>query len=131
MRPNCSNISISTTFPARLPPVRQWQIIDATVNAQGWNRYFHTHVSGDDVAQGKPAPDIYLEAARRIRFEPSACLGLEDSPTGAKAAVAAGLICYAVPDPSHTSPAAFTAITPHVYDSLHQVLNSLEQCAFG
>ena len=106
-------------------------IIDATVTAQGWNRYFRTHVCGDDVAQGKPAPDIYLEAARRIRFDPLVCLALEDSPTGAKAAVAAGIVCYAVPDPSHTTPVAFASVTPHLYDSLYQVLNTLEQCAFG
>jgi beta-phosphoglucomutase-like phosphatase (HAD superfamily) len=106
-------------------------IIDATVNAQGWNRYFHTHVCGDDVAEGKPAPDIYLEAACRLGFDPAVCLALEDSPTGARAAVAAGLTCYAVPDPSHTTPAAFAKVTPHVYHSLHQVLNSLEQCPFG
>jgi HAD superfamily hydrolase (TIGR01509 family) len=106
-------------------------IIDATVTAQGWNRYFHTHVCGDDVAQGKPAPDIYQEAARRIDFEPSVCLALEDSPTGAKAAVAAGLTCYAVPDLSHTTSAAFSSVTPYVFESLYNVIDMLEQCAFG
>ena len=106
-------------------------IIDATVMAQGWTRYFHTHVSGDDVTQGKPAPDIYLEAARRIDFDPAVCLALEDSPTGAKAAVAAGLTCYAVPDLSHTTPTAFSTVTPHVFESLYTVIEMLEQCAFG
>jgi len=103
-------------------------IIDATVTAQRWNHYFHTHVCGDDVAQGKPAPDIYLEAARRLRFDPAVSLALEDSPTGAKAAVAAGIVCYAVPDPSHTSPSAFATVTPHVYSNLHEVLATLDGC---
>src|SRR5215213_7340925 len=46
-------------------------IINAVVTAQGWDRYFKTHVSGDDVAHGKPAPDIYLEAARQLGIDPS------------------------------------------------------------
>ncbi len=116
------------SVPCAIASSSPMAIIDATVNAQGWNRYFQTHVCGDDVAEGKPAPDIYLEAARRIGFDPALCLALEDSPTGARAAVAAGLTCYAVPDPSHTTPAAFAEVTPHVYASLHDVLVTLEGC---
>ncbi len=103
-------------------------IIETVVAAQGWGHYFKTHVSGDEVPHGKPAPDIYLEAARRLGFDPSVCLALEDSPTGARAAVAAGMVCYAVPDASHTTPAAFATVTPHIYDSLHDVLDGLVAC---
>jgi HAD superfamily hydrolase (TIGR01509 family) len=103
-------------------------IINAVVTAQGWDRYFKTHVSGDDVPHGKPAPDIYLEAARQLGVDPAGCLTLEDSPTGAKAAVAAGMICYAIPDLSHTSVDRFTQITPHIFDSLHNVLATLDDC---
>lgn len=103
-------------------------IIDATVTAQGWDRYFRMHVSGDDVQHGKPAPDIYLEAARRLGAAPAACLALEDSTNGARAAVAAGTVCIAVPDASHTSAAAFASITPHVVASLHDVIAVLERC---
>ncbi len=105
-------------------------IIDATVSAQGWDRYFQTHVSGDDVAHGKPAPDIYLEAAQRLGINRADCLTLEDSPTGARAAVAAHMVCYAIPDLSHSTEAAFADITPHVYASLHDVVDLLEACAF-
>ena len=97
-------------------------IIDATVAAQNWDRYFQTHVCGEDVPAGKPAPDIYLEAARRLGVEPAHCLTLEDSPNGARAAVAAGMICYAIPDPSHSTGATFADITPYVYASLHDVV---------
>ncbi len=103
-------------------------IIDATVTAQGWDRYFQMHVCGDDVLHGKPAPDIYLEAARRLGVPPQACLSLEDSPNGARAAVAAGTVCYAVPDASHSTPAAFAGITPNVCASLHDVIEILERC---
>jgi|FLYN01.1.fsa_nt_gi HAD superfamily hydrolase (TIGR01509 family) len=102
-------------------------VIDAVVQSQGWEKIFTVRCSGDEVAQGKPAPDVYLLAAARLNVAPSDCLALEDSPTGARAAVAAGMVCYAVPDPSHTRVDAFRGITDHVYDSLHAVLAALNE----
>ncbi|MEP7381583.1 MAG: HAD family phosphatase [Gemmatimonadota bacterium] len=55
-------------------------------------------VTRADVARGKPFPDIYLEAAARLGVAPGDCLALEDSPTGARAAVAAGMPVLVVPD---------------------------------
>ncbi|HLU09242.1 MAG TPA: HAD family phosphatase [Oceanobacillus sp.] len=101
-------------------------IIDAVVESRGWARYFQVWVSGDEVAHGKPAPDIYLETARRMNVAPRDVLTLEDSRNGARSAVAAGMICYAVPDPTHNSPTDFEGVTPHVFDSLHDVLKVLE-----
>lgn len=102
-------------------------IIDTVVESQGWAHYFQTWISGDSVAHGKPAPDIYLEAARRLGYAPEHVLTLEDSRNGARSAVAAGMICYAIPDPTHNSHADFDGITPYVFDSLHEVLQNLEQ----
>jgi HAD superfamily hydrolase (TIGR01509 family) len=101
-------------------------IIDSVVESRGWSGSFQIWVSGDEVAHGKPAPDIYLETARRIGCSPRDILTLEDSRNGARAAVAAGMICYAVPDPTHNSPADFEGVTPHVFDSLRDVLSVLE-----
>ena len=115
-------------IPCAIASSSPMPIIDAVVTSQGWDRFFQTHVCGDDVTHGKPAPDIYLEAARRIGIAPEACLALEDSPNGSRAAVAAGMVTIAVPDLSHTSHAAFEAITPYVFDSLHEVQAALELC---
>jgi len=52
-----------------------------------------------DEPRGKPAPDVYLAAARRLGLSPARCLALEDSPAGVVAAKSAGLTCLAVPDP--------------------------------
>jgi HAD superfamily hydrolase (TIGR01509 family) len=52
-----------------------------------------------DEAHGKPAPDVYLAAARRLGLSPARCLALEDSPSGVLAAKDAGMTCVAVPDP--------------------------------
>jgi HAD superfamily hydrolase (TIGR01509 family) len=58
---------------------------------------FEAVVSAEDVEHPKPAPDIYLEAARRLGTEPTECAALEDSPTGVAAAVAAGMKVIGVP----------------------------------
>jgi HAD superfamily hydrolase (TIGR01509 family) len=60
------------------------------------DRFAHT-VAGDEVEHPKPAPDIYLEACRRLHADPERSVGLEDSPTGAQAAHAAGLYVIGVP----------------------------------
>ena len=102
-------------------------IIQAVVESEGWHGYFKAFVSGDQVPNGKPAPDIYLEAARQLNTPAAACLSLEDSRNGARAAAAAGTVCYAVPDLSHGHPDQFTEITPHVFASLHEVRAALAQ----
>jgi sugar-phosphatase len=56
-----------------------------------------------DEAHGKPAPDVYLAAARRLQLSPARCLAVEDSPAGVVSAKDAGMTCVAVPDPLLTS----------------------------
>lgn len=59
---------------------------------------FTTITGGDQVANGKPAPDIYLKAAKSIDADPLSCLALEDSPNGVRAAVAARMHVVQIPD---------------------------------
>ncbi len=102
------------------------RVIEAVVQAQGWaNTIVHLY-SADDVEQGKPAPDIYLHACEQLQVNPQRCLALEDSPNGARAAVAAGMTCAVVPD-YHSTPDKFNGITPHIYGSLHDVLGALKE----
>ncbi|XP_078173595.1 bifunctional riboflavin kinase/FMN phosphatase-like isoform X2 [Carex rostrata] len=63
----------------------------------GWKESFSVIVGGDEVEKGKPSPDIFLEAARRMNTEPSSCLVIEDSITGVTAGKAAGMEVIAVP----------------------------------
>lgn len=84
-----------------------------------WHR-FHALVGGDEVARGKPAPDIYLEAARRLGVQAHACVALEDSEPGARAALAAGMHVFVVPDLVHPSD-ELRALGPRVVESLHDV----------
>lgn len=59
---------------------------------------FRAVATGDEVEQGKPAPDIYLLAAERLDVPPACCLALEDAPLGVESARAAGMACVAVPN---------------------------------
>jgi beta-phosphoglucomutase-like phosphatase (HAD superfamily) len=59
---------------------------------------FGATVSSEEVARGKPAPDVYLEAARRLGVAPERCVAIEDSANGLRAAAAAGMPVIAVPN---------------------------------
>jgi len=61
-------------------------------------KYFNTIVSGDCTTNGKPEPDIYLEAASQLEIDPRDCIAVEDSINGVKAAMKAGMYCIAIPD---------------------------------
>jgi HAD superfamily hydrolase (TIGR01509 family) len=65
--------------------------LDRKLEIVGLDRYFDAVVGGDEVARGKPAPDVFLEAARRLGVEAAACLVIEDSEHGAAAATEAGM----------------------------------------
>ena len=84
-----------------------------------WAR-FGALVGGDEVTHGKPAPDIYLEAARRLSVAPPDCIALEDSEPGVRAALAAGMTVFMVPDLVQPS-AELAALGPRVVASLHDV----------
>ena len=79
--------------------------------------------TGEEVQDGKPAPDIYLLAAERMGVTPESCLALEDSIPGAQAAKTAGMLTIAVPGP-HEEAAAFDFVD-FVYDSLDGVAREL------
>lgn len=82
-------------------------------------------VSGDQVAHGKPEPDIYLEAAKLIGLPPEDCLALEDSPPGVVAARKAGCVTVMVPDLQ--APNDITrSMANFIYDSLFDVMAALK-----
>lgn len=71
--------------------------IEAVLAATGLGTHLRTVVSAEEVPHGKPAPDIFVEAARRLGAAPADCVVLEDSAAGAAAAHAAGMRCIAIP----------------------------------
>ncbi|CAM5659911.1 Phosphoglycolate phosphatase [Streptomyces afghaniensis] len=73
------------------------EAIAAVLAGTGLDAHLRIVVSADEVAHGKPAPDVFLEAARRLGADPAACVVLEDAAPGAAAAHAAGMRCIALP----------------------------------
>ncbi|MEU5095150.1 HAD family phosphatase [Streptomyces sp. NPDC020996] len=71
--------------------------IEAVLAGTGLDAWLRTVVSADEVAAGKPAPDVFLEAARRLGTPPADCVVVEDAAPGVAAAHAAGMRCIAVP----------------------------------
>lgn len=74
-------------------------IIDAVLDTFGLRSAFEVIHSAEEEARGKPEPDVYLTAARKLGVDPAVCVALEDSPNGVLAAKAAGMRCVAVPEP--------------------------------
>lgn len=89
---------LAETFVLGLASSSNRELVDGVLEAGGLAACFAATVSSEEVAAGKPAPDVYLEAARRIRVEPSACAAIEDSHNGIRAAKAAGMRCVAIPN---------------------------------
>ena len=81
------------------------EIIDAFLEIADLGEAFTVTLSSEQVARGKPAPDVYLEVARRLGADPASCVAVEDSGNGLRAAAAAGMTVIAVPNP-HYPPAA-------------------------
>jgi HAD superfamily hydrolase (TIGR01509 family) len=74
------------------------ELIDAVLEASGLAPRFEASVSSEEVPRGKPAPDVFLEAARRLGVPPERCAAVEDSGNGIRAAHAAGMRVIAIPN---------------------------------
>jgi HAD superfamily hydrolase (TIGR01509 family) len=96
------------------------ELIDRVLEAGGISGCFGATVSSEEVAAGKPAPDVYLEVARRLGVDPHECTAIEDSPNGILSAKAAGMRCIAIPN-AHYPPGAAVAEADAVVDSLSEL----------
>ncbi|HEY2373200.1 MAG TPA: HAD family phosphatase [Gaiellaceae bacterium] len=90
---------LAAKYPLGLASSSNREIIDTVLDVAGLAACFSATVSSEEVAHGKPAPDVYLEAARRLGVEPMQCAAIEDSHGGIRSAKAAGMYVIAVPNP--------------------------------
>lgn len=107
----------SRRLPVAVATSSEADFTDFSLRRAGLSGVFQTVVTGDQIARGKPAPDIYLAAATRLSVAPECCVALEDSEAGAVAASTAGMVTLLVPDWVPPSPAARRAAT-EVFPSL-------------
>ena len=89
---------LADAFPLALASSSNRPLIDAVLQTSGLERHFAATVSSEEVARGKPAPDVFLEAARRLGVAPRLCAAIEDSSNGLRAAHAAEMRVIALPN---------------------------------
>jgi HAD superfamily hydrolase (TIGR01509 family) len=93
--------ALAARWPLGLASSSNREIIDAFLDVAGVRDAFGTTVSSEEVARGKPAPDVYLAAAEQLSADPARCVAIEDSANGLRAAHAAGMAVIAVPNPHY------------------------------
>ena len=89
---------LAARWPLAVASSSNRPIIDLVLELSSLASYFRATVSSEEVARGKPAPDVYLEAARRLGADPARCAAVEDSHNGVLAAKAAGMRVVAIPN---------------------------------
>ncbi len=95
---------LAVRWPLALASSSNLDLIEAFLDASGLRGRFRAWVSSEEVGRGKPAPDVFLEAARRLGIAPGRCAAIEDSANGLRAAKAAGMRVVALPN-AHYPPA--------------------------
>ena len=92
---------IGERFPLGLASSSNRVLIDRVLEVSGLGPLFRATVSSEEVQHGKPAPDVYLEAAGRLGVPPDRCAAVEDSHGGIRSAHAAGMRVVAIPNSSY------------------------------
>jgi HAD superfamily hydrolase (TIGR01509 family) len=109
---------VAARWPLGLASSSNRELIDRALEVSGLARYFRATVSSEEVERGKPAPDVYLEAAQRLSVEPARCAAVEDSASGIRSAHAAGMRVVAIPNAAFPPPREALALADIVLDSI-------------
>jgi len=112
---------LAARWPIGLASSSNRELIDLVLDLSGLARYFRTTVSSEEVSRGKPEPDVYLEAARRLEVSPERCAAIEDSDAGIRSAKAAGMRVLAIPNPQFPPEDDALALADDVLGSLAEL----------
>jgi HAD superfamily hydrolase (TIGR01509 family) len=112
---------LAARWPLGLASSSNRPLIDAALRLAGLDRFFAATVSSEEVERGKPAPDVYLEAARRLGVDGSACAAVEDSHSGIRSASAAGTAVIAIPNPGFPPDDEALALADVVLGSIREL----------
>ncbi len=119
---------LGARWPLGLASSSNRPVIDTVLERAGVSACFVATVSGDEVARGKPAPDVYLAAMAKLGVDPAAGVAVEDSSNGLRAAAAAGLHVVAVPNREYPPAPDALALADMVVSSLDELtVDSLER----
>jgi HAD superfamily hydrolase (TIGR01509 family) len=109
---------LAERWPLALASSSNRELIDLTLELMAIAQDFRATVSSEEVARGKPAPDVYLEAVRRLKVDPTRAAAIEDSHNGIRSAKAAGMRVIAIPNEYFPPEDAALAEADVVLDSL-------------
>jgi HAD superfamily hydrolase (TIGR01509 family) len=113
--------ALARDWPLALATSSNRNVIDLALEESELTDAFAATVSSEEVERGKPAPDVYLEAARRLNAEPSDCVAIEDSANGIRSAHAAGMAVIAIPNKDFPPEPDALALAALVLDSLEEL----------
>jgi HAD superfamily hydrolase (TIGR01509 family) len=120
---------LAARWPLGLASSSNRPLIDLVLDVSGLGRFFRATVSSEEVPRGKPAPDVFLEAARRLGVAPESCTVVEDSANGILAGRAAGMLVVAIPNPHFPPGDEALAAADVVLDSLAELTPSAFESA--
>jgi HAD superfamily hydrolase (TIGR01509 family) len=109
---------LAAHWPLGLASSSNRELIDLVLELSGVAQDFRATVSSEEVARGKPAPDVYLEAARRLGVAPERCAAIEDSENGIRSAKAAGMRILAIPNPQYPPAEAALSLADDLLESI-------------
>ena len=112
---------LAARWPLALASSSNRELIDLALELLGVARLFQATVSSEEISRGKPAPDVYLEAADRLGVEPSRAAAIEDSHNGIRSAKAAGMRVLAIPNRHFPPDADVLGEADVVLDSLAEL----------
>jgi HAD superfamily hydrolase (TIGR01509 family) len=114
-------LRLAVSFRLAVASSSNRKVIDAVLDAAGLTSSFEATVSSEEVGRGKPAPDVFLEAAKRLRIAAKRCGAVEDSGNGIRAAHAAGMRVVAIPNPRYPPPQDALALADVVLASVREL----------
>ncbi|MDP9187773.1 MAG: HAD family phosphatase [Actinomycetota bacterium] len=112
---------LAARWPLAIASSSNREVIDLVLDLAGFAGLFEATVSSEEVGRGKPGPDVYLEAARRLGVDPRRCAAIEDSHNGIAAADAAGMRVIAIPNRHYPPGDDYLARAAAVLDSLSEL----------
>jgi len=112
---------LADRWPLGLASSANRPVIDTVLKQAGITDRFAVTVSGEEVAAGKPAPDVYLAATHRLGVDPADAAAVEDSTNGLRAAAAAGMVLIASPNRKYPPESDALALAALVVESLDEL----------
>jgi len=108
-------------WPLGLASSSNRAVIDTVLELTGLAEWFAVTVSSEEVPRGKPSPDVYLEAARRLAVAPTLCAAVEDSASGVRSALAAQMLVVLIPNRQYGPPPDVTATAAVVLNGIDEL----------